>query len=93
MAITLCWFLSGLDQNLPCLSSVFAPSLPDLILGPRRIQRHCVLVSVLMAINLQTSFLTPLWFRLFYLKGFAPKSKIQEIYKGIIPFVLLNLGV
>jgi TRAP-type mannitol/chloroaromatic compound transport system permease large subunit len=48
---------------------------------------------ILMAINLQTSFLTPPFgFALFYLKGIAPKEvKIQSIYKGIIPFVLLQL--
>ena len=46
-----------------------------------------------MAINLQTSFLTPPFgFALFYLKGIAPKEiKIQDIYKGIVPFVLLQL--
>jgi TRAP-type mannitol/chloroaromatic compound transport system permease large subunit len=46
-----------------------------------------------MAINLQTSFLTPPFgFALFYMKGIAPSEiRIQEIYKGIIPFVLLQL--
>ena len=50
-------------------------------------------VAVLIAVNLQTSFLTPPFgFALFYLKGVAPKNiKIQMIYKGIIPFVLLQL--
>jgi TRAP-type mannitol/chloroaromatic compound transport system permease large subunit len=50
-------------------------------------------VAVLIAVNLQTSFLTPPFgFALFYLKGVAPPSiKIQTIYKGIIPFVLLQL--
>ena len=40
-----------------------------------------------MAVNLQTSFLTPPFgFALFYLKGIAPKEiKIQSIYLGIIP--------
>ncbi|MFH1804311.1 MAG: TRAP transporter large permease subunit [Pseudomonadota bacterium] len=49
--------------------------------------------AVLIAVNLQTSFLTPPFgFALFYLKGVAPKSvRIQQIYKGIIPFVLLQL--
>jgi TRAP-type mannitol/chloroaromatic compound transport system permease large subunit len=47
---------------------------------------------VLMAVNLQTSFLTPPFgFALFYLKGIAPREiKIQSIYLGIIPFVLLQ---
>ena len=46
-----------------------------------------------MAVNLQTSFLTPPFgFALFYLKGIAPREiKIQSIYLGIIPFVMLQL--
>jgi tripartite ATP-independent transporter DctM subunit len=48
---------------------------------------------ILMAVNLQTSFLTPPFgFALFYLKGVAPAGvKIQQIYKGIIPFVSLQV--
>ena len=51
---------------------------------------------ILLAVNLQTSFLTPPFgFALFYMKGIAPREiKIQSIYKGIIPFVILQaLGV
>ncbi len=51
---------------------------------------------ILLAVNLQTSFLTPPFgFALFYMKGIAPKEiKIQSIYRGIIPFVFLQaLGV
>jgi TRAP-type mannitol/chloroaromatic compound transport system permease large subunit len=49
--------------------------------------------AILMAVNLQTSFLTPPFgFALFYLKGVAPPEvRIQQIYKGIVPFVLLQL--
>lgn len=49
--------------------------------------------AILVAVNLQTSFLTPPFgFALFYMKGVAPSSvKMQEIYLGIIPFVLLQL--
>lgn len=48
---------------------------------------------VLVAINLQTSFLTPPFgFALFYMKGVVPDSvKLIHIYQGIIPFVLLQL--
>lgn len=48
---------------------------------------------ILVAVNLQTSFLTPPFgFALFYLKGVAPPEvKIQQIYKGIIPFVGLQV--
>ena len=49
--------------------------------------------AILVAVNLQTSFLTPPFgFALFYMKGVAPSSvKMQEIYRGIIPFVILQL--
>ncbi|MGE0846095.1 MAG: TRAP transporter large permease subunit [Flavobacteriaceae bacterium] len=49
--------------------------------------------AILLAVNLQTSFLTPPFgFALFYMKAVAPKDiKIQHIYAGIIPFVILQL--
>jgi tripartite ATP-independent transporter DctM subunit len=49
--------------------------------------------AILLAVNLQTSFLTPPFgFALFYMKGVAPPEvKIQQIYKGIIPFVIIQL--
>lgn len=49
--------------------------------------------AVLIAMNLQTSFLTPPFgFSLFYLKAVAPNGiTIQHIYKGIIPFVVIQL--
>ena len=51
--------------------------------------------AVLVAMNLQTSFLTPPFgFSLFYLKAAAPAEiRIQQIYRGIIPFVVLQLIV
>jgi len=53
-----------------------------------------VWLGVLMAINLQTSFLTPPFgLALFYLRGVAPDSiRTIEIYKGIIPFVLIQIS-
>ena len=49
--------------------------------------------AVLIAVNLQTSFLTPPFgFSLFYLKAVAPPEvRIQDIYHGIVPFVLLQV--
>jgi len=49
--------------------------------------------AVLIALNLQTSFLTPPFgFSLFYLKAVAPAQvRIEHIYRGIIPFVSLQL--
>jgi len=52
-------------------------------------------VGVLMALNLQASFLTPPFgFSLFYLKGVAPKEvTTKQLYRGIIPFVLIQLAL
>jgi len=52
-------------------------------------------LSILMALNLQTSFLTPPFgFALFYLKGSAPKEiKTSHIYKGIVPFIAIQIIV
>lgn len=49
---------------------------------------------ILLAVNLQTSFLTPPFgFSLFYLKAVTPPEvRIQDIYIGIIPFVILQLA-
>ncbi len=52
-----------------------------------------VWLGVLVGVNLQTSFLTPPFgFALFYLRGVAPADlPTSVIYKGIIPFVLLQV--
>ncbi|MDB4253097.1 TRAP transporter large permease subunit [Gammaproteobacteria bacterium] len=52
-----------------------------------------VWLAVLLAINLQTSFLTPPFgFSLFYLRGVADASiKTADIYRGVIPFILIQL--
>ena len=51
-------------------------------------------VTIMIAVNLQTSFLTPPFgFALFYLRGVAPASvTTAHIYRGIIPFVLIQVG-
>jgi TRAP-type mannitol/chloroaromatic compound transport system permease large subunit len=50
-------------------------------------------VAIMMAINLQTSFLTPPFgFALFYLRGVAPAEvRTIDIYKGVIPFVGIQI--
>ena len=48
--------------------------------------------AILIALNLQTSFLTPPFgFSLFYLKASAPTLKLQAIYKGIMPFIMIQI--
>ena len=63
-----------------------APVLLDMGLNP-------IWLGIMMAVNLQTSFLTPPFgFALFYLRGVAPpEMTTMHIYKGIIPFVLIQI--
>jgi len=52
-----------------------------------------VWLGVMIAINLQTSFLTPPFgFALFYLRGVAPdRVETSDIYRGVVPFILMQL--
>jgi tripartite ATP-independent transporter DctM subunit len=51
--------------------------------------------AILIAMNLQTSFLTPPFgFSLFYLKGVAPREvRTLDIYRGVMPFILIQISV
>lgn len=73
---------------------VFSPIIGLLDFGDHIAKQDVVYwFAILLAVNLQTSFLTPPFgFALFYMKAVAPKSiKIEQIYRGIIPFVMLQL--
>jgi len=52
-----------------------------------------VWLGIMIALNLQTSFLTPPFgFALFYLRGVAPEEVTTgQIYKGVLPFILIQL--
>lgn len=65
---------------------IVAPVLLMMDLNP-------VWLGVMMAMNLQTSFLTPPFgFALFYLRGVAPKSvTTMQIYKGVLPFIIIQV--
>ena len=65
---------------------VVGPVLLQLGLDP-------IWLGVMMAVNLQTSFLTPPFgFALFYLRGVAPPEVTTiHIYRGIVPFVAIQL--
>ncbi len=85
------------------MAPVFAPHLG--LEAPRNMAETQYLESqviywfaILVAVNLQTSFLTPPFgFALFYMKGVAPPEiTMQNIYRGIVPFVglqLIGLGI
>jgi len=52
-------------------------------------------LGIMIAINLQTAFLTPPFgFALFYLRGVAPPElKTSDLYKGTVPFIIIQLSV
>ncbi|MBT4494572.1 MAG: TRAP transporter large permease subunit, partial [Gammaproteobacteria bacterium] len=54
-----------------------------------------VWLGIMIAINLQTSFLTPPFgFALFYLRGVAPPEVgTRDIYRGVVPFIVIQLGM
>jgi tripartite ATP-independent transporter DctM subunit len=95
------FFLDWVEITLIILP-VFAPIVANLdfsahipafadTLNPQKVMT--IWFTVLVAINLQTSFLTPPFgYALFYLKGIAPREvKLTSIYRGIIPFVICQL--
>ena len=65
---------------------IVAPVLLTMGLDP-------VWLGIMIAINLQTSFLTPPFgFALFYLRGVAPDSvKTSEMYRGVMPFIAIQV--
>ena len=89
------FFLDWVEITLIILP-VFAPIVSTLDFGAHVGNENREMIywfTVLIAINLQTSFLTPPFgYALFYLKGIAPRSvALVSIYRGIIPFVILQL--
>lgn len=65
------------------------------VVAPLLIHMHIDLlwIGILIAMNLQTSFLTPPFgFTIFYLKGVAPDNiKTSQLYRGVVPYVILQL--
>ena len=78
------------------LMPIFAPIVAALDFG-NGLTGDALLVwfGILVAVNLQTSFLTPPFgFSLFYLRGAAGDTlATKDIYRGVAPFIVLQLGV
>ncbi|MEO1309518.1 MAG: TRAP transporter large permease subunit [Pseudomonadota bacterium] len=79
------FFLDFIEITLVVVPLVAAPLLAQGV--------DPVWLGVMMAVNLQTSFLTPPFgFALFYLRGVAPESvKTTDIYRGALPFVAVQI--
>ncbi len=92
LIVMLVMFLLGFILDFIEITFVVVPIIAPILLT---MGVDPVWLGIMIAINLQTSFLTPPFgFALFYLRGVAPKSvKTVDIYKGIIPFILIQLGM
>jgi tripartite ATP-independent transporter DctM subunit len=90
--VMLVMFLLGFVLDFIEITFVVVP-----IVGPILLMMGIdpVWLGILIAINLQTSFLTPPFgFALFYLRGVAPASiKTTQIYQGVLPFIVIQLMV
>ena len=90
LIVMLVMFLLGFILDFIEITFVVVPIIAPILLT---MGVDPVWLGIMIAINLQTSFLTPPFgFALFYLRGVAPESvKTIDIYKGIIPFILIQL--
>jgi tripartite ATP-independent transporter DctM subunit len=88
------FFLEWIEISFLILP-MFAPIVADLDFGSAFASQEELMVwfGVLVAVNLQTSFLTPPFgYALFYLKGITPPSiSTADIYRSVRPFVVLQL--
>lgn len=94
LTIFLMGFFFDVLEILLIVVPLFGPMIAPLDFGDHIAQPDVVYwFAVLVAITLQTSFLTPpMGLSLFYIKGVAPESvTMRHIYTGIIPFVALQM--
>jgi tripartite ATP-independent transporter DctM subunit len=90
LVVMLIMFIMGFFLDFFEITFVVVP-----IVGPILLMMGLdpIWLGVMIAINLQTSFLTPPFgFALFYLRGVAPDSvSTMDIYRGVVPFIFLQL--
>ena len=83
-------FIAGFFIDFIEITFIIVPVVAPIFVA---LEIDLIWIGILIAINLQTSFLTPPFgFSLFYLKSVAPPEvKTKDIYLGIIPFVLIQI--
>lgn len=90
LVVMLLIFLLGFILDFIEITFVVVPLVGPVLLG---MGVDPIWLGIMIAINLQTSFLTPPFgFALFYLRGVAPEQvKTSSIYRGVIPFIVIQL--
>ncbi|MHA1537824.1 MAG: TRAP transporter large permease subunit [Alphaproteobacteria bacterium] len=86
-------FLLGFFLDFIEIAVVVVPIIAPVLLADPSANITAVWLGVMIGVNMQTSFLTPPFgFALFYLRGVAPAEvKTTEIYRGVVPFIMLQL--
>jgi tripartite ATP-independent transporter DctM subunit len=92
LAVMLLIFLLGFVLDFIEITFVVVPIVGPVLLA---MGMDPVWLGIMIALNLQTSFLTPPFgFALFYLRGVAPEGiTTAQIYQGVLPFIALQLGM
>ena len=90
LIVMILMFLLGFVLDFIEITFVVVPIVAPILLT---MGVHPTWLGVMIAINLQTSFLTPPFgFSLFYLRGVAPAEvKTEQLYKGVIPFIGIQI--
>ena len=93
IVVMLVMFVLGFFIDFLEIAVVVVPIVAPILLADPGANVTAVWFGVMVGLNLQTSFLTPPFgFSLFYLRGVAPAVvKTLEIYRGAIPFIVLQL--
>ena len=93
IVVMLVIFLLGFFLDFIEIAVVVVPIVAPILLADPSANVTAVWLGVMIGLNIQTSFLTPPFgFALFYLRGVASKAvKTIEMYKGVIPFIALQL--
>ena len=86
-------FILGFFLDFIEIAVVVVPIVAPILLADPTANITAVWLGVMIGLNIQTSFLTPPFgFALFYLRGVAPAIvKTVQMYKGVIPFILLQI--
>lgn len=92
LIVMLLIFLLGFILDFIEITFMVVPLVGPILLG---MGVDPIWLGIMIAVNMQTSFLTPPFgFSLFYLRSVAPVSvSTADIYRGVIPFVLLQIGL